>query len=312
MLLDSLINSAHSCAAFFCLVFSYTFFMDYPDILINGKTFHFVKRSRRGSVVIYTSGELVVRVGEPAVVQEMVALHRRFESFGFPVPTFVEQGQIAEGAYYLEHSLGDKHFSELFRNTENPYGAIPPELFEQFISITETFMRAQIRSVVPQKDTSIFEKLIGPQDLAAELPDHAPKIISLYEKAITAVQEMPFVLTHGDFNPHNLFPAGVIDLESVYYAPFGYDIVTNIFSITYFPKEQGYEYHQWYCFSKEQEILYYARIDALCRELGVPEISKNREHFELLRAIWLTARNHKAPKFQQWRYELFKRQYLGL
>jgi len=118
------------------------------------------------------------------------------------------------------------------------------------------------------------------------------------------------VLTQGDFNPHNLFPEGVIDFEETYYGPAGYDLVTNIFSNTYFPETTGYEWIRLYSLTPEQKDIYYKRLDRIYTEAGLPAISDFCEHFEFLRAVWLTMRNHKTPKLQQWRYELFKKSYL--
>ena len=107
----------------------------------------------------------------------------------------------------------------------------------------------------------------------------------------------------------NLFLRGVIDFEQMYYAPIGYDLVSNIFSINYFPTSIEYEYYQWYAFTKEHEELYYRRLDALYVEAGLPSLSEYKTHFEYCRAVWATKMNFGAPKLREWRYEFFKKQY---
>jgi len=279
------------------------------DINIDGKQFKFVKQTRRGGVAIYTSGNLYARVGERSVIERMAALHKKFDELGFPVPEIVGRGEISKGAYFLEKSLGEKCFSFLFQEDIEKRGKISPELFEKFLAVTEKFARTQLRSKVSNSNGLSITELVRPEDLAEELPEFGGKILKLFDEAVSAVKIFPLVLTHGDFCSHNLFSVGVIDFEKIYYAPAGYDIVTNIFQNKYFPASREYEYYRLYVVTKEQEDLYYQRFDALYHEAGLPELSKYREHFEYCRAVWHTARNQRAPKIQQWRYELFKKEY---
>lgn len=285
--------------------------MDKEEIIIDGKTFRLVKRSRRGDVAVYTSGKLYARVGERGVVGQMMQLHKKFDGFGFPVPAIVGQGENTVGAYYVEESLGKKRLSEMFKDEVGKLGSISAELFEQFLRISEKFAKAQLHSVEEKPGNFSLADVIRPKDLAVELPEFGEKILRLFEEAVSALKVFPPVLTQGDFNPHNLFPRGVIDFEKIYYAPAGYDLVTNIFHINWFPESREYEYYRGYSFSKEQEVLYYKRFDAIYLEAGLPKLSDYKGHFEYCRAIWSTARNHQMPKLQKWRYELFKKQYLS-
>jgi|SRR3990167_6195978 len=284
--------------------------MDLEEVIIDGKTFRQVKLSRRGQVAVYTSGELYARVGERGVIERMLTLHKKFEEFGFPVPEIVGQGTLSDKGYFLEKSLGEKCFSYLFQDDIEKHSAVLPELFDKFISVTEKFAKAQLRTAGSDGSGTSLDELIRPRDLVKELPEYAEKILKLYEKAVSALKIFPLVLTQGDFCSHNLFPAGVIDFEKAYYAPAGYDIVTNIFQNDYFPVSRKYEYYQFYSLTDEHKALYYKRLDALYREAGLPKLSKYREHFKYCRAVWHTARNSRVPKLQKWRYELFKKEYL--
>ena len=284
--------------------------MDAETVIIDGRTFRFVKRSRRGDVAVYTNGELFARVGEKSVIKRMTVLHKKFDSLGFPVPGFVSSGEINAGAYYTEESLGEKCFSQLFRDDMEKYGGISDTLFESFLKVTERFIRAQVSATVDVPEGLSLRGLIRPETLAEELPEYGEKIVRLFDEAVSAVASLPPVLTHGDFNPHNLFPRAVIDFEQTYCAPAGYDAVTNIFSINYFPASRNYEYYRWYSFTPEQERLYYTLLDRLYTEAGLPAISEYRKHFEYFRAVWATKQNFGAPKLRVWRYELFKKNYL--
>ncbi|MES2087993.1 MAG: aminoglycoside phosphotransferase family protein [Patescibacteria group bacterium] len=284
--------------------------MTEPEIIIDGKKFKIVRQSRRGEVTVYTSGKFYARVGKPEVVAAMLSLHKKFDSFGFPVAPTVGSGEFESQAYFIEESLGDECFSFLFKHDFDKDGVISPELFERFISVSEKFARAQLRSATVDMTDVSFTKLVGPDDLKDELPEFSQRISERYQQALTGLKVFPQVLTQGDFNPHNIFPKGVIDFEETYYGPAGYDLVTNIFSNEYFPSVTGYEYIRLSSFTDEQKALYYKRLDAIYIAAGLPKISDYLQHFEFLRAIWLVKRNHRMPKLQQWRYELFKKNYL--
>ncbi len=283
--------------------------MDSETVVINGEIFKFVKRSRRGEVAVYTSGELYARVGEKSVIENMLALHQKFDGFGFPVAKIMGVGENDPAAYFLEESFGDKCFSFLFKDDFEKQGRVSEELFEKLISVAEKFARAQLRSAISEQVGDSFAKLVGPNDLHEELPEFSEKISTRYHEAVSTLKVFPSVLTHGDFNPHNLFPGGVIDFEETYYGPAGYDLVTNIFSNSYFPETPGYGWIRLYSLTPEQKNLYYTRLDKVYTEAGLPKISEYREHFEFLRAIWLVRGNHQAPKLQAWRYDLFKKAY---
>ncbi|MDO8482811.1 MAG: hypothetical protein Q7S86_03265 [bacterium] len=285
--------------------------MDLEEVIINDQAFRLVKRSRRGEVAIYTSGELYARVGEREPVEKMMELHAKFDGLGFPVAAIAGRGEINAGTYYLEESLGEKRFSELFRDDMEMYGFISPELFESFLLVSEKFARAQFGSAVSTTEGLSLIDIIRPSDLADELPEVGEQLLKRFEEAVSVLKVFPSVLTQGDFNPHNLFPQGVIDFEKIYYAPCGYDLVTNICHINQFPESHEYEYYRGYFFSKDQEDSYYKRFDAIYVEAGLPKLSDYKGYFEYCRAIWSAARNHRAPKLQQWRYELFKKQYFS-
>lgn len=280
------------------------------NIVIEGKAFRLVGKSRHGGVVVYTNGDLYARVGSPGRVARLAAVHKRFNALGFPAPEILGSGEIAAGAYLLEKSLGEKSFSFLFQDDIARTGAVSPDLFEKFLAVTERFARAELRSAATAPAGPPLAALIRPEDLARELPAYGPKILALYDEAAEAVKALPLVLSQGDFCTHNLFPDGVIDFEEAYALPFGYDLVTNIFQNRYFPESRAYEYYQLYRLSGAQEDFYYRRMDALFAAAGLPALSRYRRPFEYCRAVWHTARNESAPRLQAWRYELFKRDYL--
>lgn len=284
--------------------------MSNETIQIEGKTFRFVMTNRTAEADVYTSGDLYLRIGKREAIERIYELHRKYESLGFSVARIVSRGESDGFVYFVEESLGEDCFSQIFKKDIDQLGKMSDESFEAFIDVTTRFTKAQIKTAVSADSVNLFSELIDPKGFAEELPEFSQKIIDHYNASLEAVKNFPVVLTHGDFNPHNLFPKGVIDFENIYYGPLGYDVVTNIFTTEWFPKEDGFEYKSLYHFSEDKISLYYEKMDQIFAEFRLPKLSDYRKHFEFFRAIWQARRNHHMPKIQQWRYELFKNKFL--
>jgi len=70
-----------------------------------------------------------------------------------------------------------------------------------------------------------------------ELPHLQEITTNAFYKSQKRLSIFPTVFSQGDFNPHNLFPKGVIDFDMGFMAPFGYDLVTAILHTYAFPTE---------------------------------------------------------------------------
>ncbi len=105
--------------------------------------------------------------------------------------------------------------------------------------------------------------------LYKERPDLKDLIEKAFLKVSKKLQNLPFVLTHGDFNAHNLLPKGVIDLENFHYGPLGYDLISAIVHPYLFPPvSANTESSRTYLFTLEQEAQYLSKIDALFKNQG--------------------------------------------
>lgn len=280
-------------------------------IEIQGKTFEFVKVQRDGNSAIYKSNDSYLRIGESHKIHSDLALHKRMESAGFPVARLIAEGELDGKVYFIESSVGEKTLSATFAEEAETTGVISEGSFNQFLNITDQFARAQLHTQTSERDFEGFADGIHLDILCQELPDYAEKIQARFKKLQERTSELPFVISHGDYNPHNLYPGGVIDLEDSYHAPFGHDLIGGIVSIDYFPDSKEFEYFAKYRFSEEQKKKYLNLLDEICNEQGLPRLSDFQFDFEFTRAVWLLVRMHKWPKIQKFRYDKFIEKFLS-
>lgn len=280
-------------------------------IELEGTTFEFVKGQRDGNSAVYKSTDSYLRIGLAAKIHSDLALHKRVESAGFPVARLITEGELNGRSYFVESSVGDKTLSAAFAEETELTGTISKESFYQFLSITDQFARAQLRTQTPDRNFEGFADGVHLDILCQELPEHAEKIQSRFREIQERTTKLPFVISHGDFNPHNLYPRGAIDLEDSYHAPFGHDLIGGIVSIDYFPDSQEFEYFAKYRFSEEQRTQYFTLLDEICDEHNLPRLSDFQSDFEFTRATWLLVRMHKWPKIQKFRYDKFIEKFLS-
>lgn len=122
--------------------------------------------------------------------------------------------------------------------------------------------------------------------------------MTAWEKIKIDLATVPFVLCHGDFNAYNILPDGVIDFETTFNGPKGYDLVSAAASIEWFPTEGDYEIFAKYSFTPKQ------------KQTLLSLQSEASTHFNaliLLRSVWGVVRMHHTPKLQAWRYAKFQK-----
>lgn len=280
------------------------------NIELEGTNFEFVKSQRDGNSAIYKGPESYLRIGSSEKIHSDLALHKRMESAGFPVARLIAEGELDGQAYFIESSVGEKTLSKTFAEETEVTGAISQESFNHFLNITDQFARAQLRTQTAERNFEGFADGIHLDILCQELPHYAERIRAKFKEIQKRTTGLPFVISHGDFNPHNLYAGGAIDLEDSYHAPFGHDLIGGIISIDYFPDSQEFEYFAKYRFSEEQKRRYLELLDGICDEQGLPQLSGFQSDFEFTRAVWLLVRMHKWPKLQKFRYDKFIEEFL--
>jgi len=264
-------------------------------ISLKGQLFDYIKSRRNTSQVFRAQDkESYLRVGPAETIDSEVRFHRRLLEFGFPVPKILEEGvQENNEKYFLESSAGAKHFGELFQSDMQEHRVISNETFDQFLAVIKQYVEAQKRMVIEDRNwESVF---IGAHFdiMLEEMPDEKEKIMAVWEKVKLDLADTPFTLCHGDFNAFNILPGGVIDFETSFEGPLGYDLVSAASSINWFPQSGDFEVLAKYSFADSQ----------FNRLLAVSEDStKNFDALFVLRAMWAVVRMHRFPKLQAWRY----------
>lgn len=276
------------------------------NLRINDREFQRIKVRNHEGVEIYKGAHGFLKIGGRQIIEKEKTAHERLLSLGFPVASILESGEIGTHAYFIEESMGDQHFGEIFAKDCRDVGEIRKDNFDSFISVVSQYAEAQLRERYAA-DVGDFPDFIRFEEILAEMP----ALTDLSRLAMARVQKslrsLPAVLTHGDFNPHNIFPKGCIDLERVAKAPAGYDIVPCVLHIRNFPQGEGFEMSAEYSFSAEQIQEYSNVMDEIYARNELGPISKYRNEFIFCRNIWSAVRMQKWPKLQSWRYERYKK-----
>ena len=284
-------------------------------IVIGKKNFSLQNRRAYKPVYVYKGRDLFLRLGPAAIVQKELKLHQRLIKLGFPFAPIVSSGKQGNRFYYIEESLGNIHFGQIFSKDIQNQKRISKQNFDAFLTITKKFAEAQLRTVLRigfRKNFAVGTNFVN---IIKELPTMKLQFTKAYKILSKRLEGLPFVLTHGDFSPFNIYRRGIIDLESFFWAPAGYDLVSNLCHNEFFPKNKGYEMQRVYEFTKDQKNLYLDLVDRIYLKHKLPKPSNYYLDFYVCRCIWSAARMGKWPKIQQWRYEQSKkviRNYLRL
>ena len=275
---------------------------------IDGVDYELLK-AQRGGQRVYRGADRYLRIGAHERIAKDIATHRAMSGMGFPVAAILSSGTLGGEDYFVEQSLGESRFRDLFENDTKQNGEISARHFEQFLHITKLYLEAQLNALVPPSAAS-FASGVHLDILRQELPHYAISLKDKFERITQKLSGFPYVLTHGDFNPANMYPLGIIDLEDSFSAPFGFDAVSAISTVEWFPDPGDYEFVASYRFTDAQKRSYLAMCDSVSRGVGYPPVSIYYGDFAFCRAIWSLVRMQAWPKLQAWRYEKFIRTYL--
>jgi hypothetical protein len=283
------------------------------ELKVNGKTFKLVKERRSAPMAVYRYGARYLRVGAKAELEKELAVRDKLKEYGFPIPKRFKQATVDDDLhYYIESSIGSTPFMDVFKTEIALKGEISEKSFGEFVRITKQFAEAQLKTQAKEKDWKGFTEAIQIRGLVAEMKTHKAKIMKLYEEVKRRLEIFPFVLTHGDFNPNNLYRRGVIDFENLFYGPAGYDLVTNVINSDYFPSRGDYDLVDSFSFTDEQKKKYFEKIDKFYLDKGLPRVSDVANYFEFCRAVWLIpGRKKDIPSVVKFRKERFIKKFLS-
>lgn len=281
-----------------------------PTRIIAGETYTLVKQQRSG-LSIYRTPDRYLRIGPKEIITAHLATHQHIERAGFPVATILAAGEDNGESYFIESSLGEKRFTDIFAEEFAATGAISDASFESFLSVAMQYLTAQLESGERVEDRAEFSDAVHLELLCNELPAYADKIRAQFDACYESVRRYPFRFMHGDLNPSNMYPMGVIDFEDTASGPVGYDMISTIETTDWFPMDTAYEFVGKYRYSDAQKARFFAACDTAFQRARLPALSNEANHFEFFRAIWLSVRMHQWPKLQRYRYDLFIKKYLS-
>ena len=273
-------------------------------LIINNQTFEYIKTRMYVPVSVYKGEDCFLRIGPKDLISEEISKQKKLIEFGFPIAEILSEGEFENQYYFIEKSLGDEILGDIFWNEMERIGNISSEHFDGFLKITSKFGEAQLNTIQNGEEWESFKESILLNYTLEEFPDLKDNLIKAVEKAQIRLRGIPYVISHGDFNAYNLFWDGVIDMEGIFKAPIGYDLVGNIIHTFLFPNEDGLERMRRYTFSTEQIEKYFQTINQLYRDFGVIEPKLIINDLLFLKMIWSAARMGSMPKLQKWRGKL--------
>ncbi len=278
------------------------------SLTLDGKAYALIREQRNG-LRLYRGEDSYVRVGPADRIERDITSHRAMAKAGYPVAAILSEGDLNGERYFVEQSLGEKTFRTLFEEDITTHRTISDERFNEFFRISKRFLQAQAQAVVPASPEA-FASAIHLEMIREELPQYTISLGQKFERVCERLAKFPYVLSHGDFNASNMLPLGVIDLEDVSSAPFGFDAVCPMATLDWFPDGQEFEFFARYRFSDSQRSSYLTMIDALSQEAGFPAITPYYDDLAFCRAVWSCVRMQAYPKLQKWRYDKFIKTYL--
>ena len=275
------------------------------QLIIDGNIYTFVKERNQMPVSIYKGQGYYLRIGPKEFIEQEIAYHKNLQRFDFPIPSIITEGQYKGLEYFIETSLGEEHLGQIFTKNADHNAEVPKNDFKMALPVFLKFTQAQLKTVTTTPfDSVAFREFIKLENIIEELPQLAELTEKAMTKAESRISSLPAVLTHGDFNPYNIFETGVIDWERGSYAPLGYDLCTNVIQSMFFPVSGDYEFKTGYRLTKEQIVQYWEEVDRLCADKVGTDISLYANDFIFCREVWSVVRMERWPKIQSWRYTL--------
>ena len=275
-----------------------------PEIIIDDKSFVFVKERDFGQGLLYKDASSYLRIGDGETIENELRIHRNFEGVGFPVAKILKEGIYKGQNFYREENIGEIPFHVLFQKETVESGEISQETFEKFLKIVAKCVDAQLHNaqVSTRDDLEGYFRTWFFEDVSNEAPHLASLFEAAKQKARDILSSFPTVLSHNDFNAYNILPEGVIDFSYGSNMPLGYDWVSLLKHQNFFPVSDAFEASQKYAFSNEQELALFALFRTAFNKRNL-DFDAVISTLYLGRMTWSAAHMQKYPKLQKWRFE---------
>jgi aminoglycoside/choline kinase family phosphotransferase len=286
--------------------------MQKKPINIKGISYLYIKeRLMGGSIYANQERSAYLRTNGAAEISGEINITRELSERGFPVPHVLGSGTLEDGNnYFIEESIGDKVFADIFNEETKAAEHARDETFEAFTAVVKKYCEAQFNPTnYVAHDKEALASMTALANVMRNNPPSAKMrelFMQAYEKAAERVLSLPWGYVQADLNAYNILPDGIIDFELARFGPIGYDALTNIYFNIIWPKEKIR-----YRFSKEQVARYIAEIDAVAKACNLPAISSYTDDFLVLKNIWgsgkdKTSEEHpeRDSEFWSWRVQV--------
>jgi hypothetical protein len=285
---------------------------DEQRIFVRGKTFRYIKdRLNGGKVFVNQDNTEYLRTADPAESAGEVCLANELRERGFPVPELLATGMLEDGtAYYVERSVGDRIFGDVFREETRSQGRVSDASFDDFVGVIKRYCAAQFDpNNITRADKAALGRLTEIENVMRNNPPSRgteKMFAEAHDKACRKVMSLPWGYVQYDFNPFNVLRGGVIDFEFAGLGPVGYDAVTGVHFGRMWPRRRVA-----YVLTTDQIESYLTAVDEIAIAKGVPAVSSHANDFLVLKAIWATSKEKASeanplsnPDFWEWRVKM--------
>ena len=292
------------------------------EISIEGKIFVFIKdRILGGKVYASQDKSEYLRTANMADVADEANLIKDLYERGFPVPKVLATGTLEKGiAYYVESSIGERTFGDIFMDETEAQGRVSEESFDAFVRVMKRYSAAQFhpRNRVSH-DRDALASVVALDNVQRNnppSPDMRSMFAEAFEKASDRLMALPWGYVQADLAAFNILHDGIIDFEFAGFGPVGYDVLTNVHFGRMWPQADVA-----FVITDDQIERYTAEIDGIALDMDLPAISSFANEFLVLKAIWSSGKDTESEEdpgshaeFWEWRVKMRDwciRQYLN-
>lgn len=270
--------------------------MNRSIVSVDGQSFELVSTRGPAGRSTYRGTGTYLRMGPREELEPEYVRQRQLWNLGFPVARLVQVGERAEQVYYIEESLGDQVFGDLFTDEWQRSGAIADATFAAFLAIVRAWAEAQLRTATTVTLAEKFRHVTRVHEVTQALPQLESQTELAFAKARERLRSFPVVVTHGDFHAFNICERGVIDLEMVRGGCAGYDVITGLLGDELFPPDVE-DYH----YAPHQVECYVATMDDLYASYQLPKPSAYAADFLICKMMWIIwIMEHRPPERRSW------------
>ena len=266
--------------------------MSEQNILIDGNPFEVIKDKRIREGMVLRSGDTFARLGPKDVILEEQTHTMSLSERGFPVPQILGSGVYDDKYdYFIESSLGDSPFYELFVSDYVKHGKVLDETFDKYQTVIEKYLNAQMKntnlsSVTPEE----FLVTFCPSERIVANYGYFKHDVAQLQKALGRVMKRlkgsDMGILQYDLNPYNILPNGIIDFELVGYGPIGLDVMmSSRWSFSWFPNYPA-RYSMQYRLSDVQIDKNDQLISKVAKKMGLKDPMIYLQEFLLLKGAW--------------------------